>query len=590
MTNRLLQTLLRLPLLLTLLLLITWAPARGGTAANVLVLQSYHVGYAWTDEVSQGLRQAFAAAAPTWDIQVKSLYMDTKRINAPDYFNRLVTHYRYLLRNGLGPVDLVVAVDNDALDFLLGPGRDLFGAAPVVFCGVNNFPREIREWHPNLTGVEEDVSLAETLALMQRLHPGFRSLYVIHDRTTTGINLRHQVDMLQATQPLGIAIRYPTAFDLPSILKEVATLPEDTLILFTDFNRDGDRYLDYREVLRQLQAVFPRPIYGLWDFQVGAGVVGGRVVSGVNQGKMAAALALRALAGEAPAAIPLVTESPNLFLFDYNQLRRFDIPLTALPAGSIVRDQPDLKYRRILFGGGAAIIVLTAIVLVLGVNIHRRRLAESRLMQAQHELEDKVRQRTSTLRSVNRQLRWENSERKRVEEEIRQLAYTDGLTGLPNRTLLRDRLDQAIARAARQENTFALLFFDIDHFKQVNDTYGHGIGDRLLTQVARRVETLVRKTDTFARFAGDEFVVLLTDIAGPEPAERCAGLICTAVNAPYQCERVTLTVSTSVGIALYPDDGTDPESLFKHADAAMYVAKRQGRNRYQRYGVSSSSD
>jgi len=163
------------------------------------------------------------------------------------------------------------------------------------------------------------------------------------------------------------------------------------------------------------------------------------------------------------------------------------------------------------------------------------------------------------------------------------MAYHDPLTGLPNRILFNDRLSMAIIHSQRKKLRFALLILDLDHFKQVNDTFGHSVGDGLLRSVGTRLQNLLRKSDTVARMGGDEFLILLQDISRPESAVTIAGKILKEFKKPFVVEPHTLTVTTSIGIAVYPDDGEDGETLMIHADAALYRAKREGRNRCHSY-------
>jgi diguanylate cyclase (GGDEF)-like protein len=175
------------------------------------------------------------------------------------------------------------------------------------------------------------------------------------------------------------------------------------------------------------------------------------------------------------------------------------------------------------------------------------------------------------------------TERIKAEEIIRHMAYHDPLTGLPNRILFNDRLSMAIIHSQRKKLRFALLILDLDHFKQVNDTFGHSVGDGLLRSVGTRLQNLLRKSDTVARMGGDEFLILLQDISRPESAVTIAGKILKEFKKPFVVEPHTLTVTTSIGIAVYPDDGEDGETLMIHADAALYRAKREGRNRCHSY-------
>ena len=181
------------------------------------------------------------------------------------------------------------------------------------------------------------------------------------------------------------------------------------------------------------------------------------------------------------------------------------------------------------------------------------------------------------------------TQRKESQERIRYLAYYDPLTGLPNRTLFADRMRVAIGNADRYSFRLALLFVDLDRFKLVNDSLGHGIGDKLLKIVAGRMHSIVRRTDTVSRMGGDEFIVLLSRIDAPEDAARVAGKLIEAVSQPYKIELHELILTASIGISIYPEHGKEAGSLLRNADASMYSAKEAGRNQYRFYSEESTS-
>jgi len=173
------------------------------------------------------------------------------------------------------------------------------------------------------------------------------------------------------------------------------------------------------------------------------------------------------------------------------------------------------------------------------------------------------------------------SERKAVEAKIAFLAHHDPLTGLPNRLLLRDRMEQAIAHGERAGSKVALLFVDLDRFKAVNDSFGHPVGDALLRDAAQRLLACVRDSDTISRHGGDEFLVVLTDLQSSEVPAQIAGKIMTVLGEPFHVETHEVTISASIGIAVYPEDGAGFDELLKKADTAMYHAKEAGRNAFR---------
>ena len=163
---------------------------------------------------------------------------------------------------------------------------------------------------------------------------------------------------------------------------------------------------------------------------------------------------------------------------------------------------------------------------------------------------------------------------------VERMAYHDHLTGLPNRALLSDRLDQALAAARRHQRLLAVLFLDLDRFKAINDAAGHHVGDGLLTAVASRLKACVREEDTVSRLGGDEFVILLSNLSETGVVQEIAHKIVEAVSQPFEIDGRVIYIGTSVGISLFPDGGESAAALLKAADTAMYQAKQEGRGSY----------
>jgi len=182
------------------------------------------------------------------------------------------------------------------------------------------------------------------------------------------------------------------------------------------------------------------------------------------------------------------------------------------------------------------------------------------------------------------------TDRKKAEEEFSRLATHDSLTGLPNRIFFGDRLSLELAHTQRSGKKLALLFFDLDNFKDINDSWGHDVGDEVLKTVGRRIPQLLRKSDSIARMGGDEFLILLPEIEGAEDARAIALKILDVFKEPFIVGARELYITASIGIAIYPDDGTHPDMLMKNADMAMYSVKKQGRNGCRRYDSSMSPD
>ncbi len=213
---------------------------------------------------------------------------------------------------------------------------------------------------------------------------------------------------------------------------------------------------------------------------------------------------------------------------------------------------------------------------------------EDAMQLTQVELQLKSSEHTAMMQEANSRLvvatlaaQGQTEQIEKVRVELHHLAHHDALTNLPNRVLLRDRLSQAIEAAHRQGRQLGVMFMDIDRFKNINDSLGHAVGDQLLQSVAKRLLTSVRVSDTVSRRGGDEFVLLLPLIESPAGVELSAKKILTALAHPHDIGGLDLHITFSIGIAIYPEDGEDAETLLKHADMAMFYAKASGRNNYK---------
>ena len=207
-------------------------------------------------------------------------------------------------------------------------------------------------------------------------------------------------------------------------------------------------------------------------------------------------------------------------------------------------------------------------------------LTEQNLREARDTLESMVKNRTRKLADTVNQLKAEIAERKKIAAELDFLANHDALTGLPSLRLCKDRLDQSLADARRKQQMSAVMFLDLDGFKQINDSHGHEFGDLVLKATAGRIKAEIRETDTVARIGGDEFIVILSSLPQVAVADRIAESLITQISRPLQIGSDEVQVSASIGISLYPDHGDNADELMRAADAAMYRIKDQGKNNY----------
>jgi diguanylate cyclase (GGDEF)-like protein len=204
--------------------------------------------------------------------------------------------------------------------------------------------------------------------------------------------------------------------------------------------------------------------------------------------------------------------------------------------------------------------------------------SEEEIIRARDTLEQQVVERTRELANTVKQLKVEIEEREKIAAELNFLANHDALTGLPSLRLCKDRLDQSLAEARRKRQTSAVMFLDLDGFKEVNDRHGHEFGDRVLKGIAQRITGEIRETDTVARIGGDEFVIILSSLPESGIANRIASSLVDCIMKPLQVGNIEVEVSVSIGISLYPEHGVTAEELIRSADKAMYRIKHEGKN------------
>ncbi|MDM7934372.1 MAG: pentapeptide repeat-containing protein, partial [Methanothrix sp.] len=303
---------------------------------HLLILASYSPGMKWEDDIISAIRTRMAVSRhPPW---VEIDYLDAKRVPLDDdRVSELSALYRE--RYSGKKFDLIISLNADAFNFLLQKGGELFPGVPVVFCGLmeDMVPDERR----GFTGVIESYDLAGTIDLMLDLHPGTERILVVNDRTTTGRSASRALDRVLPAFQDRVSFEVLEDITAEELMDRISGLSEGSLILLLTFNRDRDgRILTYEEAAHLVRMSSDVPCYSVYDFYIGYGVVGGRMMSGASQGAAAADLALRVLGGEPVEEVPLKSAGPNQYIFDHFELERFSIDPRRLPPGSIIVNQP----------------------------------------------------------------------------------------------------------------------------------------------------------------------------------------------------------------------------------------------------------
>jgi len=797
----------RFLLLLHLLFWVTVSAASGQERANVLLLNSYHYGQVWTDDETTGVRDVLALSAKPVELYVQ--YMDNKRLMDTTHWKNFLhlLEYQYSKTR----FSAIVVTDNDAFDFIREyRNRPLFSGVPVIFAGVNYFHQAMLNGLSGFTGVAETFEGAQTVALMQRLHPGVRRIVVVIDSTTTGVAIRKDLEPMLRAWDGKIHFEFWDQLSLEQLRMQLPTLGQDSLVLLMPFARDSSGtfipFGDLADLVSQFSKV---PIYSTYDFYLGHGIVGGRLTSGVAQGRAAAKLLLRVLDGADASLIPVITVSPSAFEFDARQLNRFGLDSVALPPHSQLLFQSWYAMYRVWVWLGAALLASVllfawgwgrayrlkrrsdkalrkveqsyGLVLLHSptgilqydnaltitdcnarlaqilqtpreklVGLDMKTLKDARILPALwaaiagreasyegeyvstqtgvrilisitcapdhgalgHEggiaiLEDitartqakaeaqeqrnflatilenepecvKVTDSNGTVQQMNRagldmlevsgvadinstgliqfvvlehrdafmalaqrvfagetgslefelqgkqgtrrwvdthaapirdgegkvthllsvtrdvterklssalqdqtrsQLEAQFAEISALQQQLNEQVMRDPLTGLHNRRFLDEALPRELARAKREAYSLAFIMLDLDHFKAVNDGYGHAVGDKVLQMLSTILESSARESDIICRYGGEEFLVALPNMSLERALQRAEQWRLALSTTPIQQGDATIRLTFSAGVAAFPDHGEDVNTLVSCADQAMYRSKNKGRNR-----------
>jgi PAS domain S-box-containing protein len=407
---------------------LAFAPTPSGDRVDihgktVLVLHSYYKGYRWTDDESRGIDSVLLPELGASNLYVE--YMDTKRFFGPGSLEQFPEVYRRKFMSH--HFDAIVATDNNAFDFLRTYRDRLFPNTPVVFCGVNYFKEEDIKGHRLFTGVSEEADVKDTLDLALRLHPGTTQIYVVNDMTETGQTVHDEVVKLMPSYATRVQFTFLEDYTMPDLLATLKALPPDSLVFYSFFSHDKTgRFFEYDQSATAVAGASKVPVYGAWDFNLGYGIVGGKLISGFYQGETAGKIALRVLRGENPDSIPVVrftSDRPNRYMFDYKQLRRFGIPLGTLPKDSVIENLPESFFQRHRvesLAGAGLLLFLIVVNSVLILNIHRRKAAERALRNHQEHLEELVASRSAQLETLNSRLRQDILNREATERALRE--------------------------------------------------------------------------------------------------------------------------------------------------------------------------
>lgn len=546
------------------------AKAESGSGKKILFISSYSPAFPTFFLQVEGLQSELNDGKNVLDIE----FMDTKRFPEQANYEGFNGNLRYKLER-LPKYDIVIVSDDDALNYVMSVKIELFPETPIVFLGINNVEQAAKYGKdPLVTGVVETLSLGDTIEMAYRLNPTAKRVVAITDSTSTGqgdlksyYKLKNQFKELRF---MDLDLSEMSYKELGTELEKV-TNEELVLLLSAYMDQEGEiktfpEYLDF--ILGHLN----QPIYHPYYHGIGDGILGGRVISHYEQGRQAGKLALQILEGDAISEIQTVLESPNPFLVDYQVLKKYGLNEKLLPEDVQLINKEEFPFEKYFW---IIIAVLIGFVLQIGLimflfwNIEKRKHAEF------------------LIRSKNQELETNNQELINLNQEITHILYNDSLTGLNNRLGILVELDKLLVAFSKTGKEFLILFIDIDNFKNINDTFGHDLGDRVIREAGYRLKELDFHKFRVGRFGGDEFLILCTDISTRFE---------DTIEKVQECLRNQMVINdnhfyltTSIGVVRFPKDGETKNELIKKADLALYEAKSNGKNRHALFECSMST-
>ena len=528
---------------------------------HILVLNSYHRGFKWTDDTVTSFLETLESLSPEHKYAFYIEYLDWKKYPTQKNIENMYANLRY--KYGSKPIDLIVATDDKALELAIDYRQEQLKNIPIVFTGVSQDSfKLLSNDEENITGVIENIDLEPTIQIAKLLKPDFNKIYTIHDFTESGIAMNKEVSstVKSIDASLNCIALPPMAVD--DIIASVKELPSDSIVLITTFYRDAQGLIVENSEFASLISKYSNvPVFSLYDFYLGYGVIGGAVLQGSKQGELAAKLANDYFDDKNLKSLTPVVDPKTEVIVDYNEITKYKIDIDKLPKNTVILNKP-LSFKE--SNPEAYYLVMTVIflliLLVLSLIYYTRRLIRTkRQLESQNE----------ELHDLYEQIY--NSE-----EELKKLVYFDSLTKLPNRIALTNDIQEHVKQ--QESITAALMIIDIDNFKYINDTLGHHFGDEFLIEIAKIFLNLSSQSIRVYRIGGDEFAFLVT--ASMPQIEMAAQEIMNCFHKPIYMDKIKIHTTLSMGIAVYPFAGKTVQQLLKNADIAMYEAKQRGKERY----------
>lgn len=507
---------------------------------RVLFISSYSYAWETIPQQIEGIKKSLGD-----DVTIDYKFMDTKNVDTAENVHLFYKSLSYYLSQ-VPAYDVVIVGDDAAYNFVL-VYRKIFGNTPIVFEGVNNVSKALAmDYNPNVTGIIENQTYGNTIALAKKIYPEAAHIVAIVDNTVTGLSARKEFYSYKDEFPdLEFSDINASEFSQKDLIKSVESFDESTILLYIlcSNDKDGNVYAS-AESVQMLSSRAHIPMFSGISIGMGKGLLGGEIVSHEEMGEIAGEMALKILNGEPCENMDVITDSPMTYCFDETVMKRFGISRNMLPDDAKIINHEETfmeQYGKVIritsvIGG----IMVLFIIWLVRDNMHKRKVND-------------------TISSLNKKLNF--------------IARYDALTSLLNRRVFMEDLQYRI----REKEPFGLIMFDMDNFKRINDVYGHNEGDAVLKEMAARAGALVDDVFEVYRLAGDEFVAIVQS-GQAEVIDSYAMKILDTFKIPYQIAGGEQYLASSIGIAMYPKDGKNSTEVIAAADHAMYEVKKNGKN------------
>ena len=514
---------------------------------RILCISSYNYAYPTVPDQINGLADGLGALSVDIDYE----FMDAKNYYKAADFSAFHDYLAYKI-NQSEPFDLIVLCDDTALHFGINYRDELFPDVPIIFTGVNNQEdAKAAAARENVTGITQALDFDTNLTLAKKLFPRRTHIILIVDNTSTAqgefTEFQKYAQKLEGADKLDVSVINSSNYSKGGLQRAISEINRsDSLILYLSCLEDGEGHI-YTLKTGTALIVNNAPDVPIWRMtlsDMGNGVFGGISYSYYGAGVRAGQMASEILTGTSPDDIPLESNAATHAYFDQEQLDEFGILSGQLPDGAtIINEHQTLfsfyKQNALLMNLIMLVILLMIIIIVILVIVNGQRAI---------------------------------------------LIRQDFLTQMPNRPYITSRLASVIDSG----EPFGVIMMDVDHFKNINDTLGHLIGDELLTEVAKRLKSFPEKDVIFARIGGDEFMGLIFN-ADRQKAERLCTELVEIMKTDFELSTGDIHITISAGAAVFPQDTDKPQLLQNYADAALYEVKKNGRNGYRLYSTACSS-